>query len=107
MVYHVDRCYSVCPSPCFAGCGTRLPVILILFSFIPSMSCVCIHCKDSIPGCKGGDLCPTIADVNANAALFTTNAIGSVPKATNLFDPTNILSVPSNFIQNLISQIWV
>ena len=31
---------------------------------------ICFHCKNTIPGCEGGDLCPTIVDIAANAALF-------------------------------------
>ena len=80
MVGHWDLCYSVGPLRCFAGCGTRLPFILFMLSFIHSVHSVCIHCKDSIPGCTGGNNCPTISDVNANAQLFSTNSLGSIPK---------------------------
>ena len=85
MVGQWDRlCYSVGPLRCFAGCGTRLPFILFMLSFIHSVHSVCIHCKDSIPGCTGGNNCPTISDVNTNAQLFSTNSLGSIPKTTNL-----------------------
>ena len=89
----IDACYSVGPPLCFAGCGTRLPFLVFFMSLLSSfdMSCaVCIHCKDTIPGCTGGADCPTISDVNANANIFSTQALGSVPKVTHLFtSPTD------------------
>ena len=29
---------------------------------------MCVHCKDTIMGCEGGDLCPLVVEVAANAA---------------------------------------
>lgn len=48
---------------------------------------VCPYCKDTIPGCAGGDACPTVADVASNAAIFTDHSLGSTPKVTNIFPP--------------------
>ena len=48
---------------------------------------VCPHCKDTIPGCAGGDACPTVADVVSNAAIFSGRSLGSTPRVTNLFPP--------------------
>ena len=78
-------CYSVGPMPC--RIGTRLLYLIFLLSFFKPIDSVCIHCKDSIVGCKGGDQCPTIADVNTNGVLFEEASIGKVPKASGLLPP--------------------
>ena len=78
-------CYSVGPMPC--RIGTRLLYLIFLLSFFNPIDSVCIHCKDSIVGCKGGDECPTIADVITNGALFEEASIGKVPKASGLLPP--------------------
>ena len=78
-------CYSVGPMPC--RIGTRLLYLIFLLSFFKPIDSVCIHCKDSIVGCKGGDQCPTIADVNANGVLFEEASLGKVPKASGLLPP--------------------
>ena len=69
-------CYSVGPMP--GRIGTRLLYLIFLLSFFKPIDSVCIHCKDSIVGCKGGDQCPTIADVNANGVLFEEAGLGKV-----------------------------
>lgn len=104
MVGHWDQsCFSVGPSPCFAGCGTRLRFFIIFVSFIHSISGVCIHCKDSIPGCTGGTNCPTIADVTANAQIFTTAALGSVPKAANLLPHSLLQYFPRHVMEMIVA----
>ena len=67
--------------------GTRLLYLIFLLSFFKPIDSVCIHCKDSIVGCKGGDQCPTIADVNTNGVLFEEASLGKVPKASGLLPP--------------------
>ena len=96
-------CYSVGPSPCFAGCGTRLPFFVMFMSFIHSISGVCIHCKDSIPGCTGGDNCPTIVDVNSNAQIFSSNAIGSIPKTCHLLPPALMQHFPRTVMEMIVA----
>ena len=78
-------CYSVGPMP--GRLGTRLLYLIFLLSFFNPIDSVCIHCKDSIVGCQGGDLCPTIADVSTNGVLFEEASIGKVPKASGLLPP--------------------
>ena len=104
MVGQWDRlCYSVGPLRCFAGCGTRLPFILFMLSFIHSVHSVCIHCKDSIPGCTGGNNCPTISDVNTNAQLFSTNSLGSIPKTTNLLPASLMQHFSRNVMESIVA----
>ena len=54
----------------FGRFGRALAFILLCVMPGPTAAVVCFHCKDTIPGCAGGDLCPTIVDVSVNAAIF-------------------------------------
>jgi hypothetical protein len=40
---------------------------------------VCIHCKNTIHGCTGGDACPAFKAWNTNTAIFKDKALGSTP----------------------------
>jgi hypothetical protein len=41
---------------------------------------VCIHCRDSIPGCAGGDACPLVSELATNTAIFAEARLGSTPR---------------------------
>ena len=45
-------------------------VVLMAASSMPVAEGVCIHCKGTIAGCQEGDLCPLVADIAANQAIF-------------------------------------
>jgi hypothetical protein len=63
--------------------------LLIFFAFFmqPAMGAPCIHCKDSIEGCEGGDKCPTVCEAAANAAIFTEKRLGSALQITHSLPP--------------------
>ena len=67
--------------PCCYSCWSALRR---LFSFsifmlcVLPIDCVCIHCKDSIPGCRGGDACPLVTTVASNTAVMARGANGVV-----------------------------
>ena len=60
----------------------------LLSLFLPSHAVLCIHCKNSIQGCGGGDACPTITDVAANVKVFQDLALGTAPSLYQLLPPS-------------------
>ena len=68
----------------------RSPMEIALVSLLwgaPTAQAVCPHCKDSIPGCGGGDACPLVTDLAANAAIFAESKLGQAPRLTHLMMP--------------------
>jgi hypothetical protein len=63
--------------------------LLTAFSaWIPCVSAVgCVHCRDTITGCTGGDDCPLIADLAANVAIFTESKLGQTPRISHMLPP--------------------
>ena len=62
----------------------NLCVLLIFCMLMRNTEAVCLHCKDTIVGCKGGDQCPTVIDLAANVAVFAAGTLGKVPNVQNL-----------------------
>ena len=60
---------------------------LVGLLFVPGSRAVCIHCKDSIAGCAGGDDCPLFTDLAANVAIFAEKKLGTTPAVSNLLPP--------------------
>ena len=62
--------------------------LLLLFYFlvwiVPAGAVTCVHCKDTIAGCEGGDLCPLITDLASNVALFAEPTLGTTPSLANM-----------------------
>ena len=74
----------------FASTRGHLPsalALLLLGSFVRPGVAVCIHCKDTIPGCTGGDNCPAFKDWAANADIFKDKKLGSTPRITHALTP--------------------
>ena len=59
----------------------KIPVIAFLLSYgVLVDATVCPHCKDTIlPAGHGATACPLIAELNANAVIFTTKKLGTSP----------------------------
>ena len=73
-------CCSANPFSSILSIGARLRVFLLLSIFCDFAFAVpCIHCKNSISGCTGGDECPLVKDHTANLRLFEAGTVGSVP----------------------------
>ena len=51
---------------------------------------VCPHCKDSVPGCTGGDACPLVSDIATNSRFFDAEARpgAGCPNLNRLLSPT-------------------
>jgi hypothetical protein len=56
---------------------------LMLLHLVLGTEAVCFHCRDTIPGCSGGDSCPLVADLATNTAIFKESRLGSTPKLVN------------------------
>ena len=67
-------------------------VLLFVIGFNAKCSAVCIHCKDTISGCPGGENCPLVKAVGTNVATMASSSLGSVPQVTQLLSP-EMLSV--------------
>ena len=62
-----------------------VPFSMLLFAAtLPAGDAVCVHCKDSIFGCAGGDACPTVVDMALNLGIVRDKKVGSTPKVGNL-----------------------
>ena len=48
---------------------------------------VCIHCRDTIPGCSGGEACPLVTNLAGNAAIFAERQLGRLPKMSHMLTP--------------------
>ena len=59
-------------------------IFFVFCMLMKSTDAVCLHCKDTIVGCKGGDQCPTVVDLAANVAVFATGTLGKIPNVQNL-----------------------
>jgi hypothetical protein len=56
--------------------------------WIPGVSAVgCVHCRDTITGCTGGEACPLVADLATNVAIFTESKLGQTPRVSHLLTP--------------------
>ena len=66
---------------------SRMLISWITLMLLDKAEAVCPHCKDSIPGCPGGDACPTMVDPAANAAIFNDKLVARTPKVTQLLPP--------------------
>ena len=52
-------------------------LIMLILSFLMEGSHgVCIHCKDTIDGCTGGNNCPLFKEWTANSAIFKESKLG-------------------------------
>ena len=60
--------------------GSALMTGLLL---LPTSEAVCIHCKDTIPGCTGGDNCPAFKDWSTNSAIFKDKTLTSAPRVAH------------------------
>ena len=56
---------------------------LIGMMLLPVVNGVCIHCKDTIAGCTGGDNCPLFKDWNSNTAIFNDKTLGKTPQVSH------------------------
>jgi len=70
------------------SCAHKLVCSKALFFFVTLASIdgslgVCPHCKDSIPGCAGGNDCPLFKEHAANVAMFTGRVLGTAPRVTH------------------------
>jgi hypothetical protein len=62
--------------------NSRLPNLgrlSVLLACTSSVDAVCIHCKDTITGCGGGDNCPAFKAWTANTDIFKERKIGGTP----------------------------
>ena len=66
-------------------------VVLMAASSMPVAEGVCIHCKGTIAGCQEGDLCPLVADIAANQAIFEGGQLGTTPTLVHTL-PSRVLS---------------
>ena len=77
---------------------------MILFcALIISGEPVCIHCKDSIPGCAGGDACPLVTEVAANGQIFENNNWGVTPTIVHLLPPELLSHFPKSVCDAIVS----
>jgi hypothetical protein len=77
--------------------------LALLFSLVDStVSVVCPTCADTISGCAGGDACPLLADVTANAAIFAAGQIGTNPVLHNLLSPSLLQLFPRNVCEAVV-----
>ena len=83
----LTRSISVLAAIAMGFGNVKLFKIVSLAALVTPTEAVCPHCKDTIPGCAGHEACPTVADVVANAAIFSDHVLGSTPRVTNLFPP--------------------
>ena len=67
-------------------------IMLVLVVFVVPAGAVCKHCKDTIPGCAGGDDCPTVKVLASNIEAMASASLSSVPQVTQLLSP-EMLSV--------------
>ena len=68
--------------------GSGALVLLLLVSLAHHVvGTICVHCKDSIPGCAGGDACPLVTTTAANVAAIAASSITKVPKLDVLLPP--------------------
>ena len=65
---------------------------------------VCPHCRDSIVGCTGGDLCPLVAGVKTNGAAMVAPNHASIPSVSKLLPP-ELLSVFTRAVCEAVSSI--
>ena len=77
-------CIGVRPVNGLAATGTLWPFFLLFFSFVQPCISVCIHCKDTILPAHESAACPLELDMAANADIFSTGTLGSIPKVNNL-----------------------
>ena len=68
----------------FSSRGGRMLRLLLILVCMHSASAVCPHCKDTIPGCAGGDRCPTISDIAANAKVIADRTVTGMLKVNAL-----------------------
>ena len=69
------------------GRGEMPIYMMILAAILPGGEAVCIHCKDTIQGCTGGNGCPAFRDWTANSEIFDQKTLGTTPKVTFALTP--------------------
>jgi len=74
----------------------------VISSHVHSIHAVCPHCKDSIPGCAGGDACITIAGPLKNAATMAAPALSSVPSIASLLPPELLSVFTKQVVETLV-----
>jgi hypothetical protein len=63
-------------------------IMAVIMSYLlESADAVCIHCKDTIAGCTGGENCPAFTAWTSNTAIFKDKAIGDTPKMAYSLTP--------------------
>ena len=67
--------------------GSPLCVLSFMLMSLPTTGAVCIHCKDTIEGCTGGDDCPAFKDWATNTAIFMDKKLGSTPRIGHALVP--------------------
>ena len=82
--------YSSASAPPFTFLGDRVYKFLfaaVLLAAAPTEAVTCAHCKMTIAGCGGTDVCPLITDHGANIAAFESETLDRAPQVTNLLPP--------------------
>ena len=64
--------------------GSASFVAFVFLVSLPPSTGVCIHCKDSIPGCGGSDSCPLHKVLSENVKVMASSSLSSVPQITQL-----------------------
>jgi len=74
-------------SPAFSSPFGALGLFFLTSHFFTLAGAVCPHCKDSIPGCAGGEACITVAGPRTNAGKMSSPSFSSVPDLASLLPP--------------------
>ena len=85
----------------------RLFVLGLMVAHLPLAkgAPVCPHCRGSIAGCAGGDECPLVKGVAANAAAMAASSLTRVPNLAKLL-PFDILSVFTRSVVEAVLYPW-
>mgnify|MGYP006083404123 CR=1 FL=1 len=97
---------STPPSPSSRSCTRpsrfgRLSTVVLLLS-VTDVSSVCVHCKDTIEGCRGGNLCPLVVDVTANQAIFESDDFSAAPNLQHLL-PSRLLHIFTRSVSEFLA----
>ena len=85
---------------------TVLRLLLVLVC-MHSASAVCPHCKDTIAGCAGGDRCPTISDIAANAKVIADRTVTGMLKVNALVPAEVAAHFPRGLVVlSMQSSVW-
>ena len=90
----------------FGGLGLRAFAACFVWAslFTPVDAVGCIHCRDSIAGCGGGDQCPLVKGVASNAEAMARQSLAHVPSLVKLL-PSELLSVFTRTVVEAITGI--